>query len=96
MVPKKAGENGSQTPLCNFYIYTGEYVIPPVVVKYIGEKGEAKQISSNKISIFVESVKSKPSDKDDIRDIKSPLYLSHSFWFYFLLILFPLLMIGAG
>lgn len=70
---------------------TGEYTIPPVTVDYWDEKGEKKQISSDKIAVFVESVKPKPTDKEDIRDIKSPVYLYHSFWFYFFLIFIPFL-----
>ncbi|MFH1259422.1 MAG: hypothetical protein ABII74_06400 [Elusimicrobiota bacterium] len=74
---------------------TGEYAIPPLLIAYWDEKGEKKQISANKMTIFVESVKPKPTDKDDIREIKPPVFWKHSFWFWFILILIPV-MAAAG
>jgi len=69
---------------------TGEYLIPSITVKYV-ENGESKGTSTIELKIFVESIKSSDSDKDDIRDIKSPIHIYHSALFYIFLFTLPLL-----
>lgn len=60
----------------------GEFKIAPLEVNYITQSGEEKKITTPEISILVEGIKPSESDKDDIRDIKPPVYIKWGIWFY--------------
>lgn len=88
---------------------TGEYEIPPLVVEYAYPKAQRLKsespahketqelkhsVSTRAIKILVEGVKPSIDDKDDIRDIKSPLSIPYSWLFY--LVLASILLVIAG
>ncbi|MEI7904454.1 MAG: hypothetical protein WCI43_03450, partial [Candidatus Firestonebacteria bacterium] len=70
---------------------TGNYEIPEIKVKYTDADGTEKEAATTGLVLQVESVKSGPEDKDDIRDIKPPLTLPLSFWFWFFTLILPAL-----
>ncbi|MFH1073598.1 MAG: hypothetical protein V1752_00775 [Candidatus Firestonebacteria bacterium] len=74
---------------------SGNYEIPEISVKYTDKGGAEKEVKSGKIILVVEPVKSNPGDKDDVRDIKPPLTLPHSFWFWLFTVILPLAAIGT-
>lgn len=76
---------------------TGDFVIPPVKVKYKDMAGQEKEVSSEEIKIKVESVKPGPTDKDDIRDLKGPAEIKgRSPWALFIILaLFIVLGVAA-
>ncbi|MCK5534835.1 hypothetical protein KAI68_06930 [bacterium] len=73
----------------------GEFKIDPLEINYISHSGEEKKITAPEISILVEGIKPSQTDRGDIRDIKSPLYIKRGFLFYSILS-FILLFIGGG
>lgn len=74
---------------------TGEYVIPPITIRYKDPGGEKKEIKSEPLFILVKSVGASESDKEDIRGLKSPIDIKGGYWAY-LLILPVLVLLGAG
>ena len=72
---------------------TGEFEIPAVEFRYLSLKGKAGAITSDKIKITVKSVK--PSEADDIKDIKSPVTIKASRVLVYLII-GAVILIGAG
>ena len=74
---------------------TGDYVIPAIPIKYTEKDGTEKGVMSAKLILKVEPVKTDPNDKDDVREIKPPLTLPHSFLFWLFTVIIPLLAIGA-
>jgi len=58
---------------------TGDFTIPVVKLKYKDVDGKEKEISSEELKITVESVKPKPSNKDDIRPLKGPAEIKGRF-----------------
>ena len=73
---------------------TGDYEIPEINISYTDKDGTEKSVSTAKLILRVEPVKPGPNDKDDVRDIKPPLTIPHSFWFWFfcvILFLVPVL-----
>jgi len=74
---------------------TGDYEIPEINVTYTDKDGTEKSVSSPKLILRVEPVKPGPDDKDDVRDIKPPLTIPHSFWFWLFTVILPLLAAGG-
>ena len=74
---------------------TGDYIIPRISVKYTEKDGAEKEVLSPGLVLHVEPVKTSPEDKDDVREIKPPVTLPHSFWFWFFTVIVPLLFLGA-
>ena len=74
---------------------TGNYEIPEIKVKYTDKDGIEKEAVTTKLILVVEAVKAGPNDKDDIRDVKPPLTLPHSFWFWFFTVILPLLAVAG-
>jgi hypothetical protein len=68
---------------------TGEYVIPPITIRYTDPEGAKKEIRSEPLFILVKSVGASESDKEDIRGLKSPIEIKESYWAY--LIILPIL-----
>ncbi len=73
----------------------GEFKITPLEVNYTTHSGEEKKITAPEISIIVEGIKPSQTDRGDIRDIKSPVYIKWGFLFYLILAII-LLIIGGG
>lgn len=73
----------------------GEFKISPLEINYITHSGEEKKITAPEISILVERIKPSQTDRGDIRDIKSPVYIKLGFLFYLILAII-LLIIGGG
>ena len=73
----------------------GEFKITPLEVNYTTYSGEEKKITTPEISIIVEGIKPSQTDRGDIRDIKSPVYIKRGFLFYLILTII-LLIIGGG
>ncbi|MEW5767183.1 MAG: BatD family protein [bacterium] len=88
---------------------TGEYEIPPLLVEYTYPKAQRLKsepppnqeteeikhsVSTKAIKILVEGVKPSIDNKDDIRDIKSPLSIPYSRLFY--LVLASILLVIGG
>lgn len=60
---------------------TGDLKVPPIVVQYTDEAGNAGQVATEPLSVKVESVGKKLTDKEDIRPIKKPVSLGLlEFW----------------
>ena len=59
----------------------GEFEIPPVTVAYSDGQGETQEVSTQAIRITVNSVK--PSEAEDIKDIKPPLEILGTSRIYF-------------
>jgi hypothetical protein len=74
---------------------TGEYVIPPITIRYTDPQGEKKEIKSEPLFILVKSVGASEGDQEDIRGLKSPIDVPGGFLSY-LLILPVLALLGAG
>ena len=74
---------------------TGEYVIPPITIRYTDPEGEKKEIKSEPLFILVKSVGASESDQEDIRGLKSPIDVPGGYLGY-LLILPVLALLGAG
>jgi hypothetical protein len=55
---------------------TGKYKIPELKVLYRTSSGEEREVRSQDIEVFVEPVKRKPGEVDDVRDIKKPVDIS--------------------
>jgi len=92
---KKWGKTVTEYRLVLTTFTTGNYVIPEIPVKYTDKDNSEKEVRSNKIILAVEPVKADPKDTDDVRDVKPPLTLPHSFWFWFFAIILPLLAAGT-
>ena len=92
---KKWGKTVTEYRLVLTTFTTGNYEIPEIAVRYLDKDSVEKEVKSNKIILVVEPVKSNPNDKDDVRDIKAPLTIPHSFWFWLFTVIIPLLAIGA-
>ena len=92
---KKWGKIVAEYRLVLTTFTTGNYEIPAIPVKYVDTDSTEKEVSSEKIILVVEPVKANPNDKDDVRDVKPPLSIPHSFWFWFFTVIIPLLAIGA-
>ncbi len=61
---------------------TGSYVIPPVLVEYQVEGDSLRQaMQSEEVAIRVDSVK--PSEADDIQDVKAPLAVPPDYTLYY-------------
>ena len=59
--------------------FTGEFEIPPLTITYTTPgDSTAKTLTTDKITIVVESVK--PSEAGDIRDIKPPVEIPSNLW----------------
>ncbi len=67
--------------------FLGEFEIPPVEIEYIDEKQNRGTVKSEPMIIKVVPVKRKPGDKDDIRDIKKPIYIKTYTWLYILIVI---------
>jgi len=65
--------------------FLGEFEIPPVEIEYIDENKNKGIIKSEPMIIKVVPVKRRPDDKDDIRDIKKPIYIKTYLWLYILI-----------
>ncbi len=74
---------------------TGDYVIPSILVKYTEKDGTEKEARSEELVLHVEPVKTNPDDKDDVREIKPPITLPHSFLFWLFTVILPLLALGT-
>ncbi len=68
--------------------FLGEFQIPAVDIKYLTPDKQEKSIKSDSVLIKVIPIERKPTDKDDIRDIKSPYEMKSYFFVYFLVALF--------
>ncbi|MBI5207595.1 MAG: hypothetical protein HY934_07370 [Candidatus Firestonebacteria bacterium] len=74
---------------------TGDYVIPPVIIKYL-EKGKGyKELSSQKIFIRVHKTPVRQQDKDDIRGLKNVTELKVSYVYYLAIFLLVLIITGG-
>ncbi len=73
---------------------TGEYVIPPITIKYTDPGGERKEIKSEPLFILVKSVGASESDKEDVRGLKPPIDIRGAYWAY--LIILPVLAVLAA
>jgi hypothetical protein len=74
---------------------TGEYVIPPITVRYTDPEGKKREIASEPLFILVKSVAASEADQEDIRGLKSPIDVKGGYWAY--LIILPILaVLGAG
>lgn len=71
--------------------FLGEFEIPAVEIEYIDKNGNKGVVKSEPMIIKVVPVKRRPDDKDDIRDIKNPIYIKTYLWLY---ILITVLLIG--
>ncbi|OGF44243.1 MAG: hypothetical protein A2452_05550 [Candidatus Firestonebacteria bacterium RIFOXYC2_FULL_39_67] len=92
---KRWGKTVTEYRLVLTTFTTGNYEIPEISVKYTDKDSLEKEVKSNKIILVVEPVKSNPNDKDDIRDVKKPLTIPHSFWFWLFTVILPLIAIAA-
>ncbi|MBU3911597.1 MAG: hypothetical protein KKD90_03325 [Candidatus Omnitrophica bacterium] len=94
--PKKIGDNKwfSMSTYMITIFTTGEFSIPPVTIKYKDQEGNEKTVTSEEITINVESVKRNPDDKDDIRPLKGPIEIKEGFPAWILIAL--LLLISAA
>ncbi len=79
--PELTRENGMVIQKRDYIISTfdtGEYEIPPVVIRYVSKPDTTwRELMTEKIQIEVESLK--PSETGDIRDIKAPLELKRDY-----------------
>ncbi len=74
---------------------TGEYVIPPITVRYTDPEGKKREIASEPLFVLVKSVAASEADQEDIRGLKSPIDIKGGYWAY--LIILPILaVLGAG
>jgi hypothetical protein len=86
---KKWGKAVTEYRLVMATFTTGNYEIPEIAVTYTDKDGAEKEVKSNKIILVVESVKSNPNDKDDVRALKPPETIPHSFWFWLFTVILP-------
>lgn len=86
---KKWGKAVTEYRLVMATFTTGNYEIPEIAVTYTDKDGAEKEVKSNKIILVVESVKSNPNDKDDVRALKPPETIPRSFWFWLFTVILP-------
>jgi hypothetical protein len=74
---------------------TGQYAIPPVTLEYVTPANERKTVSSDSIQIEVRSIK--PSEAQEIKDIRTPVEIPASLgWLYWSLAILGLALAGLG
>ncbi len=73
---------------------TGDYIIPPVIIKYKEREKDIKEIQSEKIFIRVHKTSPKQGDKEDIRGLKNVTELELSYAYYIAGIILLLLIIA--
>jgi len=79
--------------LANYEI--GEFIIPPVVIKYKARnENQYQEAETNEVEVEIKSLLDKEQRIDDILDIKGPVSLPLSGWIYILLLLLLLLIVG--
>jgi hypothetical protein len=64
---------------------TGDYIIPPIPVKFVGLDGVPKFLISEPTPIRVKSLLTESSDTADIRDLKGPIEPRSSAMLYYIL-----------
>lgn len=91
----KSGRWTSKTTYIITTFTTGEYVIPPIKIKYKDLDGNENEISSDQIKINVKSVEKLPGEGDDIRPLKETVDIRGGFNIWAIIILILLLAIGV-
>jgi hypothetical protein len=94
-VKTKDGKVVNQSEYLITTFTTGEYVIPPITIRYADPQGGKTEIKSEPLFILVKSVGASESDQEDIRGLKSPIDVPGGYLGY-LLILPVLALLGAG
>lgn len=62
--------------------FLGEFEIPSVEIGYTDENNNTGILKTEPLIIKVVPVERKPTDKDDIRDLKPQIYLKNLIWIY--------------
>ncbi|MFC1666414.1 BatD family protein [Candidatus Omnitrophota bacterium] len=74
---------------------TGEFIIPPVRIRYKDKEDNESGITSDEIKINVEAVKRGSNDKDDIRGLKAPVGIKERFPFWLFIVLMLVFIVGG-
>lgn len=75
---------------------SGEHIIPATLIKYRARgQTDWRELSVNEVKLEVKSVLDNASNRADIRDIRGPKSFASRAWFYVLITLFTLLIIGG-
>jgi len=98
VVDLKKDKNGFLMKKIEYTITTyflGEFEIPSVEINYIDDNGNKGYIKSESMVVKVIPIERRPGDKDDIRDIKKPIYVKNYTLLYILIALFILGLIAV-
>ncbi|MBU1078753.1 MAG: BatD family protein [Spirochaetes bacterium] len=76
--------------------FLGEFEIPSIQIQYKDKKNNSGIIQTEPLLVKVIPVKRLPTDKDDIRDLKSPLYVKTYIWLYILIGIILLAICGGA